>query len=78
MTNQLVYISSRRTLHLLMAVGKGFLDQYSVFCVFGSVVGCVVVPLITQVCLLLLYFCLKYTTDIRFLIILLPQPAVRE
>lgn len=31
-----------------MAVGKGFLDQYSVFCVFGSVVGCVVVPLITQ------------------------------
>ena len=34
----------------LMAVGKGFLDQYSVFCVFGSVVGCVVVPLITQVC----------------------------
>ena len=33
-----------------MAVGKSFLDQYSVFCVFGSVVGCVVVPLITQVC----------------------------
>ena len=32
-----------------MAVGKGFFDQYSVFCVFGSVVGCVVVPLITQV-----------------------------
>lgn len=31
-----------------MAVGKSFLDQYSVFCVFGSVVGCVVVPLITQ------------------------------
>merc|ERR1711973_130646 len=31
-----------------MAVGKGFFDQYSVFCVFGSVVGCVVVPLITQ------------------------------
>ncbi|XP_046846815.1 stress response protein NST1-like [Xenia sp. Carnegie-2017] len=31
-----------------MAVGKGFLAQYSVFCVFGSVVGCVVVPLITQ------------------------------
>jgi hypothetical protein len=30
-------------------VGKGFFDQYSVFCVFGSVVGCVVVPLITQV-----------------------------
>lgn len=32
-----------------MAVGGGFFDQYSVFCVFGSVVGCVVVPLITQV-----------------------------
>lgn len=32
-----------------MAVGRGFFDQYSVFCVFGSVVGCVVVPLITQV-----------------------------
>ncbi|EDO48979.1 predicted protein [Nematostella vectensis] len=31
-----------------MAVGRGFFDQYSVFCVFGSVVGCVVVPLITQ------------------------------
>lgn len=31
-----------------MAVGGGFFDQYSVFCVFGSVVGCVVVPLITQ------------------------------
>lgn len=31
-----------------MAVGKNFLDNYSVFCVFGSVVGCVVVPLITQ------------------------------
>lgn len=29
-------------------MGKSFLDQYSVFCVFGSVVGCVVVPLITQ------------------------------
>ena len=33
----------------IMAVGRGFFDQYSVFCVFGSVVGCVVVPLITQV-----------------------------
>lgn len=33
----------------VMAVGRGFFDQYSVFCVFGSVVGCVVVPLITQV-----------------------------
>lgn len=32
-----------------MAIGGGFFDQYSVFCVFGSVVGCVVVPLITQV-----------------------------
>lgn len=31
-----------------MALGRSFLDQYSVFCVFGSVVGCVVVPLITQ------------------------------
>lgn len=31
-----------------MAIGGGFFDQYSVFCVFGSVVGCVVVPLITQ------------------------------
>ena len=59
MTNQLVYISSLRVRRLLMAVGKGFLDQYSVFCVFGSVVGCVVVPLITQVCSLLLYFCRK-------------------
>eukprot|EP00118_Oscarella_pearsei_P028964 m.3367 g.3367 ORF g.3367 m.3367 type:complete len:387 (+) comp9306_c0_seq2:123-1283(+) len=31
-----------------MAAARGFFDQYSVFCVFGSVVGCVVVPLITQ------------------------------
>ena len=32
-----------------MAIGKSFLDQYSVICVFGSVVGWVVVPLIAQV-----------------------------
>lgn len=32
-----------------MAAAKGFFDQYSVLCVFGSVVGCVIVPLITQV-----------------------------
>jgi len=35
----------------LLSVGKNFtrmFDQYSVICVFGSVVGCVVVPLITQ------------------------------
>ena len=50
MTNQLVYFPEYES---AMAVGKGFLDQYSVFCVFGSVVGCVVVPLITQVCRLL-------------------------
>ena len=31
-----------------MAVGRIF-EQYSVICVFGSVVGCVVVPLIAQV-----------------------------
>ena len=31
-----------------MTAGKRFFDQYSVICVFGSVVGCVVVPLITQ------------------------------
>ncbi|KAL5496235.1 hypothetical protein EMCRGX_G012478 [Ephydatia muelleri] len=31
-----------------MPVGKSFFDQYSVICVLGSVVGCVVVPLITQ------------------------------
>ena len=33
---------------MMAAVGRLF-DQYSVICVFGSVVGCVVVPLITQV-----------------------------
>lgn len=36
----------------LTAVGKNFtrmFDQYSVICVFGSVVGCVVMPWITQV-----------------------------
>ena len=33
---------------MMTAVGRLF-DQYSVICVFGSVVGCVVVPLITQV-----------------------------
>lgn len=38
----------RELLDANMAVGGGFFDQYSVFCVFGSVVGCVVVPLITQ------------------------------
>lgn len=32
-----------------LTVGKRFFDQYSVICVFGSVVGCVVVPLIAQV-----------------------------
>ena len=32
-----------------LPVGKRFFDQYSVICVFGSVVGCVVVPLLTQV-----------------------------
>ncbi|XP_062517526.1 uncharacterized protein LOC134192784 [Corticium candelabrum] len=31
-----------------MSAAKGFFDQYSVLCVFGSVVGCVIVPLITQ------------------------------
>lgn len=30
-------------------MNEGFFGQYSVFCVFGSVVGCVVVPLIAQV-----------------------------
>jgi hypothetical protein len=29
-------------------MNEGFFGQYSVFCVFGSVVGCVVVPLIAQ------------------------------
>ncbi|CAB4034591.1 myb X, partial [Paramuricea clavata] len=47
-TIDLQYTDLRLTTFILMAVGKGFLDQYSVFCVFGSVVGCVVVPLITQ------------------------------
>jgi len=32
-----------------MTMNEGFFGQYSVFCVFGSVVGCVVVPLIAQV-----------------------------
>jgi len=32
-----------------MRMNEGFFGQYSVFCVFGSVVGCVVVPLIAQV-----------------------------
>ncbi|XP_047137041.1 myotubularin-related protein DDB_G0290005 isoform X1 [Hydra vulgaris] len=32
-----------------MTVNESFLGQYSVFCVFGSVVGCVIVPLIAQV-----------------------------
>lgn len=31
-----------------LPAGKRFFDQYSVICVFGSVVGCVVVPLLTQ------------------------------
>ena len=34
-----------------LPAGKRFFDQYSVICVFGSVVGCVVVPLLTQVSL---------------------------
>ena len=32
-----------------MTMNESFFGQYSVFCVFGSVVGCVVVPLIAQV-----------------------------
>lgn len=51
-----------------MAVGKGFLDQYSVFCVFGSVVGCVVVPLITQVCRLLFVFIRRISIYVLHLI----------
>ncbi|RDD42664.1 hypothetical protein TrispH2_004857 [Trichoplax sp. H2] len=31
-----------------MPLERSFFDQYSVFCVFGSVFGCVVVPLIAQ------------------------------
>jgi len=30
-------------------MNENFFGKYSVFCVFGSVVGCVVVPLIAQV-----------------------------
>ena len=29
-------------------MNESFFGKYSVFCVFGSVVGCVVVPLISQ------------------------------
>lgn len=31
------------------AIARSFFDQYSVVCVFGSVMGCVIVPLLTQV-----------------------------
>ena len=44
-----VSLSVRLASSVKMAIGKSFLDQYSVICVFGSVVGCVVVPLIAQV-----------------------------
>lgn len=31
------------------AIARSFFDQYSVVCVFGSVMGCVIVPLLAQV-----------------------------
>ena len=37
----------------LAGVGQHFsrnFDQYTIMCVFGSVVGCVVLPLMAQVC----------------------------
>ena len=47
LNNEFFFVAQPRNAN--MAVRRGFFDQYSVFCVFGSVVGCVVVPLITQV-----------------------------
>ena len=57
-----------------MAIGGGFFDQYSVFCVFGSVVGCVVVPLITQVKLMCRHTLLSRNNSTIWCFILMSNP----